>query len=111
MSTHLTRFGQRLREVREQEQMTQSELAQKAGMTAMHVSHFECGRRLPSLENFAALMRVLGDHSEYLLGLEGFPQACDHEEHDHGICIHCGADITDTLAGQAEDAADAAQDR
>jgi len=36
---------------------------------------------------------------------------CDHEEHDHGICLACGADITDTLAGQAEDAADAAQDR
>jgi len=66
----LLRFGQRLREVREQEQMTQAELAQKAGMTAMHVSHFECGRRLPSLENFAAMMRVLGDHSEYLLELE-----------------------------------------
>jgi transcriptional regulator with XRE-family HTH domain len=57
--------------------MTQSELAQKAGMTAMHVSHFECGRRLPSLENFAALMRVLGGHSEYLLELEG--------EHQHAI--------------------------
>ena len=38
-------------------------------------------------------------------------QACGHDEHDHGICIECGADILDTLAGQAEDAADAAQDR
>jgi len=36
---------------------------------------------------------------------------CDHEEHDHGICLACGADITDELAGLAEDAADAAQDR
>ena len=69
MSAKLPLFGQRLREIREQERMTQSELAQKAGMTAMHVSHFECGRRLPSLENFAAMMRVLGDHSEYLLAL------------------------------------------
>lgn len=42
-------------------------------------------------------------------------QACDHEEHehdhDHGHCLACGADLTDTLVGQAEDAADAAQDR
>ena len=38
-------------------------------------------------------------------------QDCDHEEHDHGICLACGADITDTLAGQAEDAADAQEDR
>jgi hypothetical protein len=38
-------------------------------------------------------------------------QQCDHEEHDHGICLACRADITDTLAGQAEDAADAREDR
>jgi len=38
-------------------------------------------------------------------------QACDPEEHDQGHCLACGADITDTLVGQAEDAADAAQDR
>ena len=39
-------------------------------------------------------------------------QECDHEEHDQGICLACGADITDTLAmAKDEDAADAAQDR
>ena len=38
-------------------------------------------------------------------------QVCEHDEHDHGICLACGADITDTLAGQAEDAADAREDR
>ena len=37
--------------------------------------------------------------------------ACDHPEHEDGHCIACGADITDTLAGQAEDAADAREDR
>ena len=37
--------------------------------------------------------------------------ACDHDEHEHGICLACGADITDALAGQAEDAADAREDR
>jgi len=38
-------------------------------------------------------------------------QECEHDEHDHGICLACGADITDALAGQAEDAADAREDR
>ena len=38
-------------------------------------------------------------------------QECEHPEHDHGHCIECGADLTDTLAGQAEDAADAREDR
>ena len=36
--------------------------------------------------------------------------ACDHE-HEDGHCLACGADITDTLAGQAEDAADAMENR
>jgi len=34
-------------------------------------------------------------------------QECDHEEHEHGHCLACGADITDALDGTI----DAAQDR
>ncbi len=34
-------------------------------------------------------------------------QQCDHDEHDHGICLACGADITEL----AIHCADAAQDR
>jgi hypothetical protein len=29
-------------------------------------------------------------------------EECDHDEHDHGICLACGEDITDTLVGEAE---------
>lgn len=36
---------------------------------------------------------------------------CDHPEHDHGICLECGADITDELISRAEYRADCAQDR
>jgi len=36
---------------------------------------------------------------------------CDHDEHDHGHCLACGADITDELAGLAVCPAAAAQDR
>lgn len=27
---------------------------------------------------------------------------CEHNEHDHGICLDCDADITDNLVGAAE---------
>jgi hypothetical protein len=27
---------------------------------------------------------------------------CPHEEHDHGICLECGADINDILIEMAE---------
>jgi hypothetical protein len=36
-------------------------------------------------------------------------QACDHDEHEHGHCLACGADITDTVAASVAEAA--AQDR
>ncbi len=38
-------------------------------------------------------------------------EECDHEEHDHGICLYCAKDITDNLIAKAESAADARDDR
>jgi hypothetical protein len=29
-------------------------------------------------------------------------EECQHDEHDHGICLDCEADISDKLRGQAE---------
>lgn len=64
------RFASRLKSTREQwAMMTQSELAEKSGISAMHISHFECGRRLPSLQNYAALVRALETNAAYLIGL------------------------------------------
>lgn len=31
-------------------------------------------------------------------------ECCEHEEHDHGYCMDCGADRMDALVGAAEDA-------
>jgi len=39
------------------------------------------------------------------------PNKCGYCSARGTHCLECGADITDELAGQAEDAADAAQDR
>lgn len=36
---------------------------------------------------------------------------CCHDEHDHGICLDCGADVLDRLIMRAEDAADSLMDR
>ena len=68
-------FGPTLKDIREDEGLTQEELAQKTGLTAMHISHFECGRRLPSLENFRALILALGNYSGCLLDLPDAPRA------------------------------------
>lgn len=64
-------FGLRLKECRvEHAGMTQEELAKASGISAMHISHFECGRRTPNLENFAKLVVALETNCENLLQIE-----------------------------------------
>lgn len=42
---------------------------------------------------------------------QGIEPECEHEEHDHGICLYCGADITDRLVDAAEYAKDQMEKR
>lgn len=65
-----TQFRVRLRGSREGENITQQQLAKKAGLTAAAISHFECGNRVPSVENFYKLCRALGASANDLMGLE-----------------------------------------
>ncbi len=62
-------FGLRLRQIRELRGWTQKELGEKANLTNMTISHFECNRRVPSLENFARIANVLKTDTFFLLGL------------------------------------------
>lgn len=62
-------FGIRLKEARKDSGMTQQEVADKIGLTNMAISHFECGRRLPSLENYVRIVRALGLNADYMLGI------------------------------------------
>lgn len=70
MGAFAKRFAKRLKETRvEFAEMTQEELSKRSGLSAMHISHFECGRRLPSLENYARLVRALNTNAEHMIGL------------------------------------------
>lgn len=60
-------FGERLKCVREMRRETQVTLAANASMTPMHLSHFECGRRLPNAANLRALSIALNTSLDYLL--------------------------------------------
>lgn len=64
------RFAKRLKETRENfARMTQEELSKASGINVMQISHFECGRRLPSLKNYAALVKALHTNAEQMIGL------------------------------------------
>lgn len=70
----LASFPDRLREAREQRQLNQGELAEKAGLQASAISHFETGTRKPSFDNLRRLADALKVTTDYLLGRVNHPE-------------------------------------
>ena len=61
-------FADRLRLIRSKRDLSQSELARRAGMQPSAVAHFEADRRKPSFDTVRALARALDVSADYLLG-------------------------------------------
>ena len=61
------KVGKRIQEMRQLKGMTQSELAQKLGMTPKYISNIECGGKNPTLETFVAIANALGIDANALL--------------------------------------------
>lgn len=61
-------FAERLKVVREEKGLSQTELAAKTGLQPSAVSHFESGRRSPSFDNLRRLADALNVTIDYLLG-------------------------------------------
>lgn len=66
-------FGERLRRIREERKLNQSELAERTGFQPSAISHFESGRRAPSLENLTKLADALSIATDFLLGRQTTP--------------------------------------
>lgn len=62
-------FAKRMRFAREMRQLTQSQLANAAGIDQTVIAHIEAGRRMPGAENLRALCKGLVVSADYLLGL------------------------------------------
>lgn len=63
-------FGNRLRELRKQKNLTQKQLAALIGVKNSIISFYEVGDRIPSPEIIIKLSSVLRVSTDYLLGLE-----------------------------------------
>jgi transcriptional regulator with XRE-family HTH domain len=69
------KFSDRLRHSREAlRRLSQSELAERAGLQPSAVSHFETGRRSPSFDNLRRLADALDVTTDYLLGRTDEPK-------------------------------------
>lgn len=62
-------FGEKIRMLREQAGLNQTQLGIKLGMTQRKLSYIECGKYEPGLEDIRVLCRFFGVSSDYLLGL------------------------------------------
>ena len=79
------KFRARLREWRLTRGMTQEELARKADVPTISVSHFETGHRFPNAESLRRLADALGVSADYLLGRAKEPIGEDLESADPEI--------------------------
>lgn len=67
-------FGEKIRLLREEKELNQTQLGQAVHMTQRKVSYLENGRYEPSLEDLRALCRFFAVSADYLLGFpKGLP--------------------------------------
>ena len=65
-------FGEKIRLLREEKELNQTELGDAVGMTQRKISYLECGRYEPSFDDLRALCRYFQVSADYLLG---FPKS------------------------------------
>ena len=73
------RVGSKIKELRKNSRMTQSELAGKLGISASAVGMYEQGRRQPDSAMILKICSVFGVSADYLLGKNKSVQK-------HGVC-------------------------
>lgn len=62
-------FGEKLRNLRENQDMNQTQLGEKLGITQRKLSYLECGRSEPSIDDLQAICLYFKVSADYLLGL------------------------------------------
>ncbi|HGI3718502.1 TPA: helix-turn-helix domain-containing protein [Streptococcus agalactiae] len=64
----LTNFPQKLKELRKEKKLTQTELASKLNIIQKSYSNWESGKAEPTLDNIIKLANILDVTVDYLLG-------------------------------------------
>lgn len=103
-------FPERLRAGRELRDLSQGELARRAGLQASAISHFETGTRKPSFDNLKRLADALNVTTDYLLGrvkdpagLAGADKLHRHLERLRGADRDIAEHLIESLARRARD--------
>lgn len=74
-------FARRLAMARAGLEMSQEELSRRSGLPASAISHYESGRRGPSIDNLVRIVRAMpGLNANWLLGLTSDATTDDYED-------------------------------
>ncbi len=68
-------FGQRLKMIRKEAQLTQAELAEKLMVSVQAISKWECDNTMPDISQIVPLAAILGVTTDCLLGVGGDEKA------------------------------------
>lgn len=66
----MEKFGERLKALRNEKDLTLMGLALETGLTTTAIYYWEIGSRVPRAEVIVTLARYFGVSADYLLGLE-----------------------------------------
>ena len=66
-------FGERLKEIRDDKNISMSELARQIGTSQQNISRWESGEIVPSADTIVMLCKSLNVSSDFLLGLSDNP--------------------------------------
>ncbi|MBQ4316761.1 MAG: helix-turn-helix transcriptional regulator [Clostridia bacterium] len=62
-------FGEKLRYLREEKELNQTELGNKLGMTQRKLSYIECGKCEPNIDDLRAICKFFEISADYLLDI------------------------------------------
>ena len=66
-------FGEKIRNLREDADLNQTQLGREIGMTQRKISYIECGKYEPNIDDIIPLCNFFKVSSDYLLGLKNKP--------------------------------------
>lgn len=66
-------FGEKIRNLREDADLNQTQLGREIGMTQRKISYIECGKYEPNIDDIISLCNFFKVSSDYLLGLKNEP--------------------------------------
>lgn len=66
----MTKFKERLKEIRLEKELSQSKLAEKLGVDFRTISNWENGVRKPDIDKLVEIAKSLGVTTDYLLGVD-----------------------------------------